>query len=135
MPSPEFFAGLLALALTFAAALFVATLTGLDPTWTLTAMAGLILATVAFVLRRNMRQSSPPADPLDVDWSDRLTDTDFALSDTTSNALDARGTPAQSVLGTTLVFATRDDTGTEIWFEGTLVPEDDEILIRATEPV
>ena len=135
MPSPEFFAGLLALALTFAAALALAVLTGVSPTWTLIATALLIWGAVAYAARRSNQNAQPPTNPIQVDWKDRLNDTDFALGHATERDLNDTGKTPETALGDALVFATRDDTGTEIWFEGVLIRDGDQILIRATEPV
>ena len=135
MPSPEFFAGLLALALTFAAALALAVLTGISPTWTLIATALLIWGAVAYAARRSNQNAQPPSNPIHVDWKDRLNDTDFALGHATERDLSDTGKSPEKALGDALVFATCDDTGTEIWFEGILIRDGDQILIRATEPV
>lgn len=138
MFNTDFLAGLLVMALTFAAALALATLTGIDPTWTLVGLALAVLALAAAWERRlSRRHPAPEIQPIRVDWEDKLTDTDFAADgEVTRLSLAERRLTPEAALGRAFVFATEHaESGGDIWFEGTFARDGDRIVIRATEPV
>ena len=138
MFNPEFLLGLLALGLTFAGALALSALTGIDPTWTLVSLTVLVFALfVVWERRLSRRGATPDVDPIHVDWQDKLSDTDFAIEgEHTLQALKSRGLTPQTALGQSFVFATEHEgSDGDIWFEGQFVRDGDRIVIRATEPV
>lgn len=138
MPSPEFLAGLFALALTFAGALALAALTGINPTWTLIGLALLVWALFALWERRlSRREAEPETQPIHVDWDDKLTETDFSADgETTALDLKERGLTPETAIGQAFVFATEHESADgDIWFEGQFLRDGDRIVIRATEPV
>lgn len=138
MFSPEFLVGLLALGLTFAAALILSSLTGLDPTLTLVGFALAAWGLAALYERRLSRKLvEPDAQPIRVDWEDRLSDTDFAADgEATRLSLGDLGLTPETALGQEFIFETEHETSNgDIWFEGSFIREGDRIVIRATEPV
>ena len=138
MFNPDFLLGLLVLGLTFAGALALSALTGINPTWTLVSLTALVFALFVLWERRlSRRGASPEVDPIHVDWEHRLSETDFAIDDEQILVdLRTRGLTPQTALGQTFVFATEHEGSKgDIWFEGHFVRDGNRIVIRATEPV
>lgn len=138
MFNADFLAGVLVLGLTFAAALVLATLTGLDPTMTLVGLALTVWGLVAIWERRlSKRIEKPEVQPIQIDWADKLNDTDFAADgEQTRLALADMELTPESALGRRFVFATEHEASDgDIWFEGTFMQDDGGIVIRADQPV
>lgn len=138
MFNTDFLAGLLVMALTFAAALALATLTGISPTWTLVGLALAVWAGAAILERRmSRRMAEPEVQPIRVDWDDKLNDTDFAADgDLTRLSLADRRLTPETALGQSFVFATKHTSfNGDIWFEGAFTRDGDRIVIRADAPV
>ena len=138
MFNTDFLAGMLVLGLTFAAALALASLTGIDPTWTLVGLAAAVWGLAALWERRlSSRLPETEVQPIRVDWNDKLNDTDFASGgEDTRLSLSDLGLTPETALDQSFVFATEhSESGGDILFEGTFADDGDRIVIRATEPV
>lgn len=138
MFDPVFLAGMAVLAITFATAIWIASLTGFDPTLTLVVFAALIWGLFWLLERRMRGTSTEKPTPVRIDWQNRLNPTDFvATGKTTQEDLATLGLTLDAAIGQRLLFATEHEgSNGDIYFEGDILRTDDNsIIVRATEPV